>query len=368
MKTITFNQKEHQQFWSECREKVEDYLKQQRNGRHASNALWGRMLFLVLLFISCYIAIFAFQPSYIYFLLICITMGLTIASIGFNISHQAVHGCISSNPMVNKLFGYSFNLVGMSDQMWKIKHNVYHHAYTNIYAYDEALKEDETFRFSQDARWLPRHQFQHIYGFFAYAAFTFFWAFWLDFEKWFRYKNVGVQGHKIKYTHSEKAIFWLTKIYYIVAFLVIPAMVLPYSIGQMITGFLLMHLVSSTFITHVLQVKHLNESTQMTQVDQNGFAEHSWAVNQLIGTSNFTAKNPIWQWFIGGVNYQVEHHLFPNVASCHLPHISEIVQETATKHGLPYYMHPNFNVAMVSHYKFLKELGQKPLATSQVSA
>ncbi len=358
MENIKFDQKKHAAFWDELRSEVNAYFTSHGISPYANPRLWAKMILLLVLFTGAYLSLFLIVMPVWTMWLVCIGLGVLIAAVGFNISHQAAHGCLSSSPKINRIMGFSFNLFGMSDYMWMIKHNVSHHAYTNIYVNDEALKEDETMRFSKDAKWFPRHRFQHIYGPIAYGLFTFFWFAWLDIDKLMRY---NAWGSRKKQPHPKKEliIFWATKVYYIIAFVVLPVVLLPVNMGQWAIGFLTMHVVSSILITNILQVEHLNEKVKIAEVGEDNIVTTSWAVNQLEGTSNFKT-NVFFQWISGPVNYQIEHHLFPTVAGCHLPAISKIVEEKARRYGLQYQCFPTFTSALVSHYKQLKVLGEKP--------
>lgn len=358
MHPIKFSQKQHAQFWDELRAEVHDYFASQGLSTYANARLWAKMVFLVFLFVGSYLSLFFIPMPPWAMWLVCVALGVLIAAVGFNISHQAAHGSLSPSPKVNRLWGFSFNLFGMSDYMWMIKHNVSHHAYTNIYANDEALKEDETMRFSKDAKWYPRHRYQHLFGPLAYGLFTVFWFAWLDIDKLMRYNAWGSKSPK-PHPKKEVFIFWFTKVYYVVAFIVLPNVFLPISFGQWVIGFLTMHFVSSILITNILQVEHLNEKVKIAEVGDNNLVTTSWAVNQLEGTSNFKT-NVFFQWISGPVNYQIEHHLFPTIAGCHLPAISKIVEAKAREHGLQYQCFPTFTAALISHYKQLKELGKKP--------
>jgi linoleoyl-CoA desaturase len=235
-----------------------------------------------------------------------------------------------------------------------MKHDVFHHSYTNVFEWDEALKEDETFRFSEEARWLPRHRYQHIYGFLAYGIFTIAWALWLDIDKWIRYRKF-IEGEK--HPPLERWIFWVTKILYLFTMFVAPLMA-GYSIGATLLGYVIMNFVGSSLITHVLQVEHLNEKTFRAE-NAAQVKNLSWSENQLLGTSNFKT-GPVFNWYIAGVNHQIEHHLFPQINAAHYPALGKIIRPIAEKHGLAYTEFPSFSAAIVSHYRLLKGLGRKP--------
>jgi linoleoyl-CoA desaturase len=351
---VAFNNAE-QGFRKEVKEAVDQYFSVTGKSRYADAAFWFRAFAMLLLYTGSYMAILFLQPAPWLALVFCVGMGLGLSGIGFAISHQAAHGAISKDPGTNRLLSLSFNLVGMSDYMWHLKHDVFHHSYTNIYEFDEALKEDETFRFSKNARWFPRHRFQHIYGFLAYGIFTIAWALLLDIDKWFRYKKL-LQSEK--HPLSESLIFWSTKVLYLVTMFYFPWLA-GYSALQILTGYLLFNFIGSSFITHVLQVEHLNEKTFRAE-DAIAVEEMSWYENQLVGTSNFRTAFPLFNWYVAGVNYQIEHHLFPHINAAHYPAMSQIIRPIAEKHGLSYTSFPSFSSAIGSHYRLLKELGQRP--------
>jgi linoleoyl-CoA desaturase len=245
----------------------------------------------------------------------------------------------------------------MSDYIWHIKHDVYHHTYTNVFELDEALKEGDALRLSADAPWKWYHQYQNYTAPFIYALFTIFWAFFLDFEKLFRYNAYGNRKMQ-KHPRKEVLLFWVTKLYYIIIAFVIPFL-LGFGILQIVGGFLIVHVIAGSIITHVLQVEHLNTSSELVSPDKKGLVHKSWAKNQLEGTANFSCRNRLFNWYIAGVNYQVEHHLFPRINAVHYPAISAIVKETAEEFGLKYICFDSFGEAVRSHYRLLKILGRK---------
>jgi linoleoyl-CoA desaturase len=86
--------------------------------------------------------------------------------------------------------------------------------------------------------------------------------------------------------------------------------------------------------------------------------EDSWAVHQLLNTTNFSPGSKVTAWFIGGLNYQIEHHLFPQICHIHYPKISAIVAETAREYNLPYNVQKTFIHAIWEHGRMLKVLGK----------
>lgn len=367
MENIHFNKEFQSAFWDELRLEVKAYFHNNNISPYASKGQWVKMITLIVVYVCIYLSLFMFSLPLWSMWLLAFLLGLGMCAIGFNISHQAAHGALSKNHSLNRIMGFSFNLMGMSDYLWMLKHNVSHHAYTNIYENDEALKEDETLRLSEDARWYPYHRFQHIYTPFVYALFTIFWATTLDLDKLRRYNGCGSRSPK-PHPATELMLFWMTKVFYITVYFVLPLYFLPVSFFQFCIGFVTMQMVGSSLITHILQVEHLNEEARVVKAAESGSVPVSWAVNQLEGTADFRVKSRIFQWFIGPVNYQIEHHLFPHIEGAHLPAVAKIVEAVARKYGLAYHVYPSFWSAVISHYKLLEKLGRKPLGLNALKS
>ena len=95
--------------------------------------------------------------------------------------------------------------------------------------------------------------------------------------------------------------------------------------------------------------------------------ENAWAIHQVETTVDFARRSPFVTWYAGGLNYQIEHHLFPQICHLHYPAISTIVEETAAEFGVSYYAHPTMFAAVKSHYKLLKRLGRPEVPADTVA-
>ena len=291
---------------------------------------------------------------------LAIIMGVGVAGIGFGIAHDALHGAYSSIPWVNKLLGFTLDLVGANGYMWKITHNVIHHTYPNIHGLDEDLEVSPFLRLSPEAKLRGFHRFQHLYAFAAYSLSTLSWVFVKDY-RYFLMPELGPFRDK-KHSRSEIAKLISTKILYYGYTIVIPLMVLQVAWWQFLIGFLVMHLTAGIILGIVFQLAHVVEETEHHSAETSGQMENTWMIHQMETTSNFATANPILSWYVGGLNFQVEHHLFPKVCSAHYPAISRIVREVAQKHGVPYHSHRTIRAAIQSHYRTLKRLGN-PVAS-----
>lgn len=286
-----------------------------------------------------------------------ILIGMCMAFIGFNVAHDAIHGSYSSNRTVNRILGYSFNLMGANAYVWKITHNVVHHTYTNIPGHDEDLDvAPGLLRLSHLEEKKPIMKYQHLYAFLLYGLASLSWVFRKDFKKFFQDKI----GHTDNTNHprEEYFILFFFKAVYYTLFIVVPLLVMDITWWQFVIGFLIMHLAEGLVLGLVFQLAHAVEETDFPEPDNLGSMEESWAVHQMQTTANFSMKSPFAAFFCGGLNFQIEHHLFANICHIHYPAISHIVRRVAEKHGVPYHENVTFLDALGSHYRILKRMGQ----------
>jgi linoleoyl-CoA desaturase len=239
--------------------------------------------------------------------------------------------------------------------MWQLTHNVIHHTYTNIHGVDEDLSVSPLLRLSPEAPWRPLHRYQHLYACAAYSLSTLFWVFVKDF-KYFLQRDLGpLRGRK----HSSGEIAWLmgSKAIYLGYALVIPLLVIDQPWWQVIAGFVLVHLIAGVILGVVFQLAHVVEGTEHPVPDTDGEMEHAWTIHEMLTTSNFANGNRLVSWYIGGLNHQIEHHLFPRICSVHYPALSGVVRTVAQRHGVPYNEHRTLLRAVSSHHRMLKLLG-----------
>ena len=282
--------------------------------------------------------------------------GLGMAGIGMGVMHDAVHGAYSLNPKINKLLGYSMNLIGSNDRLWHIKHNVLHHTYTNVEEHDGDIEGTFFLRFSPNSKYYSVTRFQFIYAWFFYGLATLDWVAIKDFIMVFKFQRNGLLKGKFLNTFTW-VMLW--KVFFFTYSIILPIYFVPQGWGVVVLAFVFMHFVTGFLLTVVFQLAHVLPSTEYPLPDKTGVMENDWAVHQFITTSNFAPKSKIMAWFIGGLNYQVEHHLFPDICHVHYPKISAIVENTAKEFGVPYLTKPTFVSALWSHTKMLYRLGMR---------
>jgi linoleoyl-CoA desaturase len=286
-------------------------------------------------------------------------MGFGMAGIGMSVIHDANHGAYSKNDKVNYFLGRLVNLVGAYAPTWKIQHNVLHHTYTNIQHFDEDIDPPvPIIRFTPHDKYKPIHRFQFLYAWFFYSLMTVSWVTIKDWQSLFRYKKMGLTRNENEKFSALFLELLVSKVIYYTYMIVLPILFLDIPWWGILLLFLLKQLIAGFTLAVVFILAHVVPETAFPQPNADHKMENNWAIHQLQTTSNFGPKSRIFQWFIGGLNYQVEHHLFPNICHVHYRKLSKIVKETALEYGLPYYSEPTFMSAVRSHSKMLYNLGK----------
>jgi linoleoyl-CoA desaturase len=280
--------------------------------------------------------------------------------------HDSVHGAFSSNRKVNDFIGhFSMFFIGGFVANWRIQHNQLHHTYTNVKDHDEDINPPfNLLRLSPDYPLQKKHRYQHIYAWFLYLAMTVMWCSTKDFKQILRFKQAGFYDNRPHEYRREWIRLFAFKTGYFIFFLLLPTWFTSYSFLEILSGFILMHMAAGFILAIVFQPAHVIPEVQYPNVNAHFEIENSWARHQMITTQNFATNSRWLSWYVGGLNYQIEHHLFPDISHVHYRAISPIVQQTAKEFGLPYYHSPTFLSAIVSHGKMLFKLGQPQAAFS----
>jgi len=355
---ISFPKRGAEDFIREVKAGVAGYFAVPGRSTKADWSMRLKTVVLILLVLGPYAAIMSNRLSPLAMLGCSFVMGVGMAGVGFGISHDALHGAYSSSPTVNRLLGLSFDLLGANSYMWKLTHNVIHHTYTNIDGVDEDIDFAPFLRLSPHARHQWQHRYQHLYAFATYSIAVLFWVFVKDY-RYFLKRDLGPYKNK-KHPRNEVALLIFTKLVYYSWMIVIPLLVLHVTWWQFLIGFLTVQLTAGLILGVVFQLAHVVEGTDYPLPDGTGAMENTWLLHEMITTSNFAPRNRLVGWYVGGLNYQIEHHLFPKICSVHYPAISAIVRSTAEAHGVPYNEHATLRGAIRSHYRMLKRLGQDP--------
>ena len=281
-----------------------------------------------------------------------------MAGIGMSVMHDAIHGSYSKNKKINTLLGYTMNLIGANTTVWRIQHNILHHTYTNINDADDDINTPFFLRFSPNDKHHWLQQYQHIYIWFIYAISTLFWITSKDFARLIRYKKMGFLGKRHEYKKALMSmIAW--KLFYYSYALVLPMIMVPQAWGLILLAFLCMHIVTGILVSIVFQIAHIMPDNTFPLPNKIGVMEDDWYGHQFATTSNFSPKSDLLFWLIGGLNYQVEHHVLPDVCHVHYKKLTKIVSDTAKEYGMPYHVKKSVGHAIWDHMSMLRFLGKK---------
>lgn len=359
LQPIRFISQDKSQFYNTLHARVDSYFKENKLSKHANAGI----VFKTIVLLSAYLVplfILAFvQPALGWSLALWALMGVAMAGVGMSIMHDANHGAFSENPRINTLLGYSLVLLGGSIANWKWQHNNLHHTFTNIAHYDDDIADKPGLRLSPHTEVKGVHKFQWLHAILIYGIVTLYWATAKDFLQFARYRRNGVN----KNTPAENRVLLAKiiggKLLYFALFLGFPLLAgLP--VLEILGGFLLMHVISGVILTVIFQLAHTVEETTFPQPNAHGVIENEWAIHQLNTTVNFSRKNRLLSWYVGGLNFQVEHHLFPKICHVHYPRIAGIVERTAAEFNVPYLEHKSFVHALRSHFSTLARFGRMP--------
>ncbi len=343
-------------FHTELKRRINSYFQETGQSATGNIKLYSKAIILFVAFIGLYTHLVFFTPGIVFAIIECVLLGGVVAGIGFNIMHDGAHGSFSKYKWVNSMAAISLNLLGGSHFMWNMKHNVIHHAYTNIDGVDDDIDIKPWMRMSTTQPKYLMHRYQHIYFWFLYALLYILWIFVLDYQKYFK-RKIGAMPLK-KMSASDHLIFWGFKVLHLAMFVVIPI----YTVGFMswLIGFLSFTIVAGLVISIVFQLAHTVEHTHFPMPDEvTGKLEDEWAVHQLKTTANFAPRNKVINWFVGGLNFQVEHHLFPKISHIHYPAINKIIKQACAEFNVPYIEYRRMRHAVASHVSFLKQMGRE---------
>jgi linoleoyl-CoA desaturase len=340
-------------FQAELKSQISSYFREVGASTTGNYSLFIKAIILVLSFLVVYIHLVFFTPAPWFAIIECIVLGGLTASIGFNVMHDGAHGSFSKYPWINKLAGLSLNFLGANVFMWNTKHNVIHHAYTNIDGIDDDIDARPFLRMCESQKFYKMHRYQHLYFWLAYSLLYIYWIFFTDYKKYFT-GRVGSLPLK-KMSTQDHISFWAFKVFHFFMFVIVPI----YTIGFLpwVVGFMIYGMFAGLVLSIVFQLAHTVQETHFPVPVVNTI-EDEWAIHQLKTTANFATRNKVISWLVGGLNFQIEHHLFPKISHVHYPAISKIIRRVCEEYGIQYIEHRKMRWAVASHVNHLKSLGR----------
>ncbi|MCW3076418.1 MAG: Linoleoyl-CoA desaturase [Bacteroidetes bacterium] len=355
---IKFNNS-NRQFYTELKKRVDLYFKENNLSKTGNLNMYLKTVFML----GCYFVPFILICANVFegklaWLLLSTLMGLSMAGVGLCVMHDANHGSYSTNKTLNSILCFTTNLLGGHSINWRIQHNVIHHTYTNVHNHDEDIMPPGFMRFEPHAERKSVHKLQFLYAWFFYGMMTLMWSTTKDFKQIKRYHQRGLlAGMKTTYK-KEIGIIILSKVLYF-AFMFLPyILVKEMTLLNWLVGYLIIHYIAGFVLAAIFQPAHVANETEFPLPSNTGDLENDWAVHQMKTTMNFATRDAVFSWLVGGLNYQVEHHLFPTICHVHYSKISGIVKQTAEEFNLPYLSKDTFAGALWSHEVMLYKLGR----------
>ncbi len=358
---VRFARPEKGSFRNTLTARVKEYFKDQNLSNKANTVMVIKTITMLALYLIPYLLLLTVASGPGAVILMFFIMGLGMSGIGMSVMHDAAHGAYHSNRLVNKIFTSSIYLISGNAATWKIQHNILHHTFTNIEGMDEDLETSGLIRLHPSQRWSPLHRFQKFYTPLVYGLLTLNWVMAKDFKQLIRYYKRGIGGHTPQSIKREWVILILTKILYFGLFVALPLILVPVAWYWIMAGFVLMHFTAGVILSFVFQLAHMVEGVENKEMPADGYMEDEWMEHQLKTTANFARKSWLINWYVGGLNFQVEHHLFPNICHIHYPAISKIVEQTAREFNLPYFEYPRLSHALKAHMRHLDNMGRGAL-------
>lgn len=364
---IKFINKDKTQFFNVLKERVDNYFIENNISQHANTTMVIKTIVMLSLYFVPYILIMTQGYSTFGMWICSLVMGLGLAGIGMSVMHDANHGAYSSNAFVNKMLSLSLTFVGGDNKNWKTQHNILHHTYTNIHNHDRDIDNKVIMRFSPAGKYKKIQKFQVAYVFVFYAIMSLYWTTAKDFVQYIQFIKEGL-NRESKFDRVRTLatiIFW--KIIYWGYIIVLPTILLDLSLGQVLLGFLSLHVVAGLILSIVFQLAHVVEDTTFPEPDLKGNIENEWAIHQLNTTADFSKDNWLITYYVGGLNYQAIHHLFPRICHVHYPEIAPIVEQTAKEFGVPYLYNESLGTAFLSHLRVISRLGRNETTFSAIA-
>lgn len=349
---VTFNNK-NKIFFNALKAEVDAYF--ERNGikKTGNWKLYLKTMILIPSAIGIYSLLMFVQMPILVSIFLWFLFGLNMAAIGFNIMHDACHGSFSTKGWVNEIFGLTNNFLGGNAFLWKLKHNIIHHTYTNIDGVDDDINNMPFLRQCSTQPLKPMHRFQSAYMFVLYG-FTSLFMFFMDYIKYFSKKVYTTPLKPMDF--KEHLMFWVGKLFFIAFYIVLPILLVGWK--WWLVGFIISQFTLGLTLAIVFQLAHVVEHAEFDAAGVDPVKiENEWAIHQVKTTANFAFSNKLVTWFVGGLNYQIEHHLFPRISHIHYPAISKIVKETCEKFDLNYIYFPTTRSAIASHVRFMHNMG-----------
>ena len=353
-------------FYDELKARVGLYLEDRRRVRRAQVRMYLKSATMLVWVVASWALLMFAAATWWQAGLLSISLGLALAGLAFNITHDANHGSYSPSRRLNRAMCFSMDFLGASSYVWRTKHNVVHHTYTNIAGADSDIDSMPFARLAPEQPLRALHRFQHFYLWVLYGLFAIKWHTTGDFG----YLIEGrVAETPLRWPRGGQLVgFWAGKVVFVTWALVLPALFHPFWMVAVVFG--LVSFVLALTLAVTFQLAHCMEEADFPSAEHMSAAEQrtEWARHQVETTVDFAPRNRLLAWYLGGLNFQIEHHLFSRVCHTHYPAVAPIVREVCARHGVRYQAHRSLRSALVSHTRWLRQMGRAETVGGRISS
>lgn len=346
-------------FQATLRRRVDEFFVRTGRNPRDNGAMYLKTAVILGLFVLSYVVLVFLAANWWHAGLAALFLGGAAGLIGFNIQHDGSHLAYSDRPWMNKLTAMSMDLIGASSYLWHWKHIASHHIYVNITEHDADVDLGAFARVTPHQPHYFFHRVQHFYLWALYGFMTIRWHLYGDFRDLVM-REIG--GHPFPRPRGrELAIFIGGKLVFFTLAFVLPLML--HTWWKVLLCYVIVAGVTGIVLSIVFQLAHCVEEADFPLPDETtNRMEDNWMVHQLHTTVNFARRSKLMCWLLGGLNFQVEHHLFPKICHVHYPEISKIVEQTCREFGVRYNEHKTLWAGLVSHYRWLRRLSRPAAA------
>ena len=345
-------------FHAEVKRRVAQYFQCSGLSPRDSSRMYLKTAVQLLWFGASYALLVFAATTWWHGALLALSLALAMSGIGFSIQHDANHGAYSKHRTVNRVMGMTLDMMGGSSYLWRFKHNVSHHTYTNLTGRDDDIDIGVFGRLSPGQPHRRVHVLQHFYLWVLYGFLIPKWHFVHDFNNVARGR---IAGNRFRRPRGWSLLALCGgKVLFIGWAFVVPALYHPWWVVLVYYG--ATAFVLGLVLSVVFQLSHCVEEAQFPEPPQGTMLlPDAWAVHQVQSTVDFAPASRLLTWYVGGLNFQIEHHLFPRICHIHYPRIAPIVREVCAEYGVRYAVHKSLLGAVASHFRWLRRMARPPV-------
>ena len=351
-------------FHEELRRRVDEHFQRTRRRQRDCWPMYLKTAIFLGAFAAAYVLLVFVAQTWWLAAPLTVLLGLVAAGIGFNVQHDGGHHAYSDRSWINQLMALTLDLLGGSSYIWARKHNSIHHTYANITGHDDDINIGFFGRLSpHQPRW-AFHRYQHLYLWALYGLLPIKWQIWDDFRdvatgKIGTHRFARPKGWDLVTFVIGKTVFFALALALPILYHPVWVVLLCYAAASWVQG---------VTLSVVFQLAHCVEEAAFPMPSQdNGRIGAAWALHQVETTVDFARGSRLLSWLIGGLNFQIEHHLFPRICHVHYPALSRVVEQTCRDFGVRYAEHRTLGAALASHFRWLRRMGRPEAAAAQDS-